>query len=744
MRSSTNTLAPGNLKVFAVMFVLCLVLTSSPLIVSAQAATPAPENNICGSCTANPATCPAIRCTVVRPGSVVNGHCVNPTTCQADAVTGISGQTILVGLGIVSAILGIGKQLFGAPPTGGSIPSYTSTNPYGQSTCTGTRYISPVQTSDPCGVYIPTTTTTNPNVNLNPIGGGTSTVVTSGSVSATLSVSPTSGPAPLSVTFTVTDTSTSCSHGAVSISAGDGTPSVTAIPVTISCAGRTPQVLTYTYTTPGTYTATISNSNTAQILQSVPVTVTGSTTSGGTSATLSVSPTSGPAPLSVTFTVTDTSTSCSHGAVSISAGDGTPSVTAIPVTISCAGRTPQVLTYTYTTPGTYTATISDVTTDKILKTVTITVGGSTASDNDKTSATLDIVPASGISPLNVKFIVTDTSSVCPRTEIALSAGDGSASVTALPATVTCIGITPASLNYTYKNAGTFTASLWNVSTKKVIQTGTVTVKQGSQENTTPPLTAPLTAPAASSVNVSSSLLNLANNAGNTGAPRTVPASVKSGTWGDIQINASGVTITAGGHDTDGRTGVAGFYGYNAVQGVTPTDLARQMCTARPWANSSATAIIPPSFYDSICTARGYNPSATTDNSASNSENAAGTSKIKNTGAIEQTSSAGKTTGTTSVKVQTTLPGPVLVTTPVSIFISAVPARIRLGARSTIYWSAKGVTSCVESSEDGSFNGNTLNGAASTVALYGNTEFTITCSTPDGSSASKSVVVETSS
>src|SRR3989344_2596467 len=61
------------------------------------------------------------------------------------------------------------------------------------------------------------------------------------------------------------------------------------------------------------------------------------------------------------------------------------------------------------------------------------------------------------------------STSCPRSEIILSAGDGSAPVTALPATVTCIGITPAVLNYTYRNAGTFTAFIGNASNKQVLK-----------------------------------------------------------------------------------------------------------------------------------------------------------------------------------------------------------------------------------------------------------------------------------
>ena len=819
---------------FSLVTVLCLLAVSFPATGIAQniGATPDPENSQClkyinpssGVCAPGP-------CQAFKNGAYVAGHCTTCYICQADTVTSISGQTILVGLGIVSAILNLGKQLFGPGTgvTGNSLNPYTSTNPYGQATCTGTRFISTVPTTNPCGVYIPTTSTTNPNINLSPIGGGTATVGTSGPAMATLSVVPASGPAPLSVTFTVIDTSTSCAHAAVSISAGDGTPSATAIPATSSCAGRTPQILTYTYRTAGTYSATITDQSTQEVLQTVTVTVTsGTTTAGAASASLSVFPTSGAAPLAVTFTVTDTSTACSHAAITLSAGDGTAPVTAIPTTISCTGRTPQVFTYSYRTAGSYTAAITDQSTGQVLQSVPVTVTGTTTPDDDMTNATLTVVPASGsaplkvtftitdtstacprseialsagdgsapvtalqatsqctgrapvqftytyanagtykaeianmstqqilqsitvtvgeaatptdttnatltvvpesgVAPLNVKFTITDVSTSCPRSEIILSAGDGSAPVTALPATVTCIGITPAVLNYTYRNAGTFTAFIGNASNKQVLKGVVITVTPGNANTTQPPLTAPLTTPTASTVNVSSSLLNLANS-GNTAvaAPRTV----QSGTWGDIQANASGVTITAGAHDKDGRTGVGGFYGYDAVPGIQPQDLAKQMCAARPWGNSSATAIIPPSFYDSICTARGYKVGVAAPASSAG------------TGAASKSSAPPSATKTPSKTATSTGPkGPTAVTVPPKVYITAVPSSVKLGSRTSIFWNAVGVKACLITSPDGSFSGNTLYGAASTVALTGETVFSIVCIKPDDSQITNFVKVK---
>jgi hypothetical protein len=216
--------------------------------------------------------------------------------------------------------------------------------------------------------------------------------------------------------------------------------------------------------------------------------------------------------------------------------------------------------------------------------------------------------------------------------------------------------------------------------------------------------------------------------------------VQSGTWGDIKADVSGVTITAGGHGTDGRTGIAGFYGYDAVMGVTSPNLAKQMCAARPWGNLAAASIIQPSFFDSICVARGFKEAAILPAANSASAGADNATKNSGTASLSEISNAAKKVTTTA---ETSKAGPVLAAPAPRVDIYAVPARVRIGSRSSIYWNSKGVTSCVASSPDGSFNEGTLNGAAGTVALYANTEFTIICNTPDGSSVSNSVTVETS-
>lgn len=256
--------------------------------------------------------------------------------------------------------------------------------------------------------------------------------------------------------------------------------------------------------------------------------------------------------------------------------------------------------------------------------------------------------------------------------------------------------------------------------------------QGTANNTSAPYVS------SSLGNYGANTVNQSNASANAGNIPPRPSGVQSGTWGDIQVSAFGVTITAGAHDTDGRTGITGFYGYDSVQGIQPQMLARQMCNARPWASSSATPVIQPSFFDNICEARGY--SATITASAPNAGASANTAS--NNSDAKTTSGASKAnTGATSTR--DSLQWPVLAVSAPRVDIYAIPTRVRIGARSNIYWSARGVTSCAISSPDGSFNEDTLSGAAGTVALYENTAFTITCDTPTGSIVTKSVTVETS-
>lgn len=227
------------------------------------------------------------------------------------------------------------------------------------------------------------------------------------------------------------------------------------------------------------------------------------------------------------------------------------------------------------------------------------------------------------------------------------------------------------------------------------------------------------------VNVSDQLQNITSG---TVTPQptqntsgTLPAAgdkntLTSGTRGDIVVGPTGATVIGSARDTEANTEIAGFYGGETFTGA-PQGIAANLCRNRPWASSIVSFVIPPSFFDGLCAWRGYPVG------------------------IEKTTPsptpAAKTTVTTKIITPATpnpapVPAPSQATAvPPEVDIWAVPARVPLGARTSVFWNTKGVSSCTVTSPDGSFNETSLSGGASTVPLSGATTFSISCLTPSG-------------
>lgn len=202
-----------------------------------------------------------------------------------------------------------------------------------------------------------------------------------------------------------------------------------------------------------------------------------------------------------------------------------------------------------------------------------------------------------------------------------------------------------------------------------------------------------------------------------GVPALVP-----GVSGDIQYSSSSVTVLVNNVDDKTGTQVAGFYGTDA--GGQPTGIISTMCQGRPWATNFLSFIIPATFFDSLCELRGYKVGTVV-------------------------AAAPPTHTATPVKVTkpaTTTPPVATSTGPYvepQADIWAVPAKVPLGARTTVFWNAKGVTSCDETSPDGSFSQHSLSGGAATVPLSGATTYTISCLTPAGDHITNYVTVNLS-
>jgi hypothetical protein len=218
----------------------------------------------------------------------------------------------------------------------------------------------------------------------------------------------------------------------------------------------------------------------------------------------------------------------------------------------------------------------------------------------------------------------------------------------------------------------------------------------------------------------------------TATPISVPqgstASLTPGVSGDIQYSTNGVTVLVNNVDAKNSTQVAGFYGTAA--GGQPTSVVSGMCQGRPWASNFLSSIIPSAFFDSLCQLRGY---------AVGSPAAPAPAVVK---AAAPTATKPKVTTPVKPSAPST---PVATSTGPYVEpqadIWAVPSSVPLGARTTVFWNAKGVTSCTETSPDGSFSQSTLSGGAATVPLSGPTTYTISCVTPAGGHITNYVTVQ---
>lgn len=188
-----------------------------------------------------------------------------------------------------------------------------------------------------------------------------------------------------------------------------------------------------------------------------------------------------------------------------------------------------------------------------------------------------------------------------------------------------------------------------------------------------------------------------------------------GQKGNILVDSTGAMIIAGVRTSNSET--ASFYG-SGSSASQPTSFVGKVCTSRPWASGLVAAIIPASFFDSLCSWQGYQ---------------VGTLAPSGTGtAIIRTAPQAQ-----PVKAQ---PQGVTVQQKLNpqAKIWAQPAAVRLGSRTSIFWTSADVQSCAVTGP--SFTANTLAGGASTVPLSGEATYTIKCTAADGTIVTKSTTV----
>jgi hypothetical protein len=215
----------------------------------------------------------------------------------------------------------------------------------------------------------------------------------------------------------------------------------------------------------------------------------------------------------------------------------------------------------------------------------------------------------------------------------------------------------------------------------------------------------------------------------TSAPKVSPfgigkpgiMEVNPGVSGDIEFTDTGATIRI--HRENGGTVVSGFYGSNSR--ANSRGVVQQWCSTRPWATNFLSRIIPSGFFDGLCVLRGYQVTSDQPQAGSND-----TPRIT----TPQTTFVQPPANTNRRNSQPTT------TAKPKLDIWAVPAQVRLGSRTTIFWNATNVVSCQETSPDVGFSHNTLSGGAETVALSGPATFVISCVTASGENVSNYTVV----
>lgn len=201
-----------------------------------------------------------------------------------------------------------------------------------------------------------------------------------------------------------------------------------------------------------------------------------------------------------------------------------------------------------------------------------------------------------------------------------------------------------------------------------------------------------------------------------------------GTYGDIVVTEKGGTIYAGSRDVEKNVEVAGFFGGDTISEKVQGAVAG-MCQKRPWAGSIISYVLPATFFDGLCTWRGYEVGEPPPDASDVLPPAAPIAPI--------------TTQTkTSIKTPPKSP-PVQGQPKTKVDIWAVPMTVSLGARASVFWNTTGVESCEITSSEGNFDENKLSGGSATVPLTRSTTFRISCVTSDQINLTDEVTVSIS-
>jgi PKD repeat protein len=233
-----------------------------------------------------------------------------------------------------------------------------------------------------------------------------------------------------------------------------------AAPQTTYQQGQSTQTFTHAYTYAGTYTVTFTVSGQNGQSNTSSATVTVSANGSGTQ-TLTVTPQYGNAPLYSTFTMYFPG--CNGGNYYLYYGDGTSDFVAVPADLCNSTATRY---HTYTTNGSFTASLRNSNQSTTYATTIVTVG------NGGSSNTLTATPSYGTKPLTVMFS-GNPGGVAYSGGVVIVFGDGSAGTFCTP-NESCNQRTT---SHIYTNAGTYYATLQgsNYGSTQNLGSATITV-----------------------------------------------------------------------------------------------------------------------------------------------------------------------------------------------------------------------------------------------------------------------------
>ena len=239
---------------------------------------------------------------------------------------------------------------------------------------------------------------------------------------ADISANPTAGTAPLEVSFDAGGSTDDVLIDSYSWDFGDGTGTSTEVSPT------------YTFTTPGEYTVMLTVTDNEGAQGTTTVTITVDAPNEAPNAVADATPTSGLVPLDVAFSSAGSTDDIAIVSYSWDFGDGS------------APSTEENPSHTYTTSGSFTATLTVEDAEGLQDTDTVLITVETP-DNEAPNAVAGATPTSGLVPLDVAFSSTGSTDDKGIVSYSWDFGDGSA-----PST-------EENPSHTYTTSGSFTATL---------------------------------------------------------------------------------------------------------------------------------------------------------------------------------------------------------------------------------------------------------------------------------------------